>query len=226
MIISESVRQSLLKMNYNVVGVASKYIRAIEMLESLEINLVLIDINLNGLKNGIDLANHIQENYNIPFLYITANSDASTLERAKHTHPLGYLVKPFSEENLHSAIEVASFNFLSHEIRPEENFLFVKSGGDNVKLFINEIISVQSQQNYLVVNRFNKPSVTIRGTLSDFLENRKDFHFVKVNRSTAVNLQHLVELNANHMKLGNVEIEYSPSYRKGISESWKNYLGE
>ena len=56
MIISESVKQSLLKLNYDVVGIASKYIHALEMLESLEVNLVLIDINLNGLKSGIDLA--------------------------------------------------------------------------------------------------------------------------------------------------------------------------
>ena len=126
MIISESVKQSLLKLNYDVVGIASRYIQALEMLESLEVNLVLIDINLNGLKNGIDLAKHIQENYNIPFIYVTANSDFATLEKAKSTHPLGYLVKPFSEENLHSAIEVASFNFISSENKPEDDFLFVK----------------------------------------------------------------------------------------------------
>ena len=129
------------------------------MLESLEVNLVLIDINLNGLKNGIDLAKHIQDNYNIPFIYVTANNDFATLEKAKNTHPLGYLVKPFSEENLHCAIEVASFNFSCNERKAEDDFLFVKSGGDNVKLYLHQIVYIQSKQNYLVIERFNKPSI-------------------------------------------------------------------
>ena len=226
MIISESVKQSLLKLNYNVVGIASRYIQALEMLESLEVDLVLIDINLNGLKSGIDLAKHIQDNYNIPFIYVTANSDSHTLEKAKNTRPLGYLVKPFSEENLYSAIEVASFNFFNRESIHDEDFLFVKSGGDNVKLYLHQIVYIQSKQNYLVIERFNKPSLSIRGTLSEFLESKKSFPLVKVNRSTAVNLQHLVEVNASHLKLGNIQIEFSSSYRKEITERWKFFLGK
>jgi len=224
MIISASVKQSLVKLNYDVVGIASKYIHALEMLETLEVNLVLIDINLNGIKNGIDLAKYIQENFNIPFIYVTANSDSHTLEKAKNTRPLGYLVKPFSEENLYSAIEVASFNFFNCESLKEEDFMFVKSGGDNVKLYLHQIVYLQSKQNYLVIERFNKPSLSIRGTLSEFLESKKSFSLVKVNRSTAVNLKHLVEVNGSHLKLGNIQIEYASSYKKEITERWKKFL--
>jgi DNA-binding LytR/AlgR family response regulator len=226
MIISESVKQSLLKLNYEVVGIASRYIQALEMLESLEVNLVLIDINLNGLKSGIDLANHIQENYNIPFIYVTANSDLLTFEKARNTRPLGYLVKPFSEENLYSAIEVATYNFFNREVNDYEDFLFVKSGSDTIKLYLKQIVYIQSKQNYLVIERFNKPSISIRGTLSEFLETNNSFPLVKVSRSTAVNLQHLMEVNASHVILGNIKIDYSISYKKEITERWKNYLGE
>lgn len=226
MIISESIKQSLLKLNYEVVGIASRYIRALEMLESFEVNLVLIDINLNGIKSGIDLANHIQENFNIPFIYVTANSDFLTFERAKSTRPSGYLVKPFSEENLYSAIEVASYNFLNREVSKYEDFFFVKSGSDTIKLYLNQIVYIQSKQNYLVIERFNKTSISIRGTLSEFLETNKSFPLVKVSRSTAVNLQHLMEVNASHVILGNIKIDYSISYKKEITERWKNYLGE
>ena len=226
MIISESVKQSLLKLNYDVVGIASRYIQALEMLESLEVNLVLIDINLNGLKNGIDLAKHIKENYNIPFIYVTANNDFVTLEKAKSTHPSGYLVKPFSEENLHSAIEVASFNFSSSESKPEDDFLFVKSGGDSVKLYLNRITAIHSKQNYLMIDRVNAPSINVRGTLSDFLLKSQGLHFVKVSRSSAVNLTHLTELNSEFIKVGYLEIPYSDSYKKEIIHQWKKYLGE
>jgi len=187
---------------------------------------VLIDINLNGLKSGIDLAKHIQDNYNIPFIYVTANNDSLTFEKAKNTRPSGYLVKPFSEENLHSAIEVASFNFFNRETLQDEDFFFVKSGGDNVKLYLHQIVYIQSNQNYLLIERFNKPSISIRATLSDFLESKKSFPLVKVNRSTAVNLQHLVEVNGSHLKLGNIKVDYSISYKKEITERWKIFLGE
>ena len=181
---------------------------------------------MNGLKSGIDLAKHIQENYNIPFIYVTANNDSQTFEKAKNTRPSGYLVKPFSEENLHSAIEVASFNFFNRESLKDEDFLFVKSGGVNVKLYLHQIVYIQSRQNYLFIERFNKPSVSIRGTLSEFLESKKSFPLVKVNRSTAVNLQHLMEVNVSHVLLGNIKLDYSTSYKKEITERWKNYLGE
>ena len=139
---------------------------------------------------------------------------------------MGYLVKPFSEENLYSAIEVASHNFFNREVNKDEDFLFVKSGSDTIKLYLRQIVYIQSKQNYLVVERFNKPSISIRGTLSEFLETNKSFPLVKVSRSTAVNLQHLMEVNANHVILGNIKLDYSISYKKEITELWKIYLGE
>jgi DNA-binding LytR/AlgR family response regulator len=102
----------------------------------------------------------------------------------------------------------------------------VKAGGDNVKLYFHQIVYIQSKQNYLVIERFNKPSISIRGTLSEFLESKKSFPLVKINRSTAVNLQHLVEVNGSQVKLGNIKVDYSISYKKEITERWKNFLGK
>jgi DNA-binding LytR/AlgR family response regulator len=54
----------------------------------------------------------------------------------------------------------------------------------------------------------------------------KGLHFVKVSRSSAVNLSHLTEVNSEFIKVGYLEIPYSDSYKKDIIHQWKNYLGE
>ncbi|MEO7309356.1 MAG: response regulator transcription factor [Chitinophagaceae bacterium] len=73
-------------------------------------DMALLDINLNGGLEGIEIATTINKHHNIPFIFITSYSDKITLDLAKHTHPSGYLVKPFNEAGLYSAIEIALFN--------------------------------------------------------------------------------------------------------------------
>ncbi|MES2772886.1 MAG: response regulator transcription factor [Bacteroidota bacterium] len=73
-------------------------------------HIALLDINLNGGMEGIDIANAINQSHHFPFLFITSYSDKITLELAKHTQPAGYIVKPFNEAGLYSAIEIALYN--------------------------------------------------------------------------------------------------------------------
>lgn len=82
-------------------------------LQELQINLpdlVLLDINLNGAMDGLLIAEKINEQFNIPFVFITSYSDRSTLEKAKYTEPSGYIVKPFNEAGLYSTLEIALYN--------------------------------------------------------------------------------------------------------------------
>ena len=95
-----------------------------------------------------------------------------------------------------------------------------------MKQYLNRITAIHSKQNYLMIDRVNAPSITVRGTLSDFLLKSKGLHFVKVSRSSAVNLTHLTEVNSEFIKVGYLEIPYSDSYKKDIIHQWKNYLGE
>jgi len=73
-------------------------------------DMALLDINLNGGIEGIEIATTINQQYNIPFIFITSYSDKITLDLAKHTHPSGYIIKPFNEAGLYSTIEIALFN--------------------------------------------------------------------------------------------------------------------
>jgi DNA-binding NarL/FixJ family response regulator len=110
-IISAQIELFLEQNGFEVSGIAYTFQAATALLKSETIDIVLLDINLGETATGIDLAQYINSLYQLPFIYITSYSDKNTLDKAKHTQPYGYLVKPFNEANLIASIEIALFNF-------------------------------------------------------------------------------------------------------------------
>lgn len=98
----------LCKLNgYEVCGTIYHATAALSAIQTHQPNLVLIDINLQSTIDGVDIAEHLKRNYMIPFIFITSYADKHTLAKAKEVGPLGYIVKPFSKEQLYSTIEIA-----------------------------------------------------------------------------------------------------------------------
>lgn len=108
-VVAEDIKVTLQNMGYEVSAVIPSGETAVKKTEELKPDLVLMDIVLKGKLNGIDAAREIHSRLNIPVIYLTAYSDEKTLERAKVTEPFGYIVKPFGDRELHSAIEVALY---------------------------------------------------------------------------------------------------------------------
>src|SRR5437764_652072 len=104
-IIAESIIVALEKIGYNHTNPANTYESALEMLRAESPDLVLLDITLKGKKDGVEVARVINEDYDLPFIFLTSHSDNRTVERAKEVHPSAYLVKPFTEPDLFSSIE-------------------------------------------------------------------------------------------------------------------------
>jgi len=116
-LIAEDIRDYLSSMDYQPMDVAYSKEQALKHLEKYDLDIVLLDINLGGKTDGIEIAKVINEKYKIPFVFLTSYSDKSTLEMAKVTYPWGYLVKPFQEHDLYTTLEIAIFNF-SRSIKP------------------------------------------------------------------------------------------------------------
>jgi PAS domain S-box-containing protein len=106
-IVARDIERSLVTLGYRVAGKATRGEEAVAMASELHPDLVLMDIRLAGHMDGIAAAAAIRAERETPVVYLTAYSDASTLERAKDTEPFGFLVKPFRETELRAAIEVA-----------------------------------------------------------------------------------------------------------------------
>lgn len=110
-LIAEDIKEILLQVNYEVVGVAYTKNQALDILKSSTPNFALLDINLGNNTDGILIAEHINQHYHIPFLYLTSYSTKLILDKVKHTYPMGYIVKPFDEADLFTGIEIALSNF-------------------------------------------------------------------------------------------------------------------
>ncbi|HWQ65296.1 MAG TPA: response regulator [Methanospirillum sp.] len=109
--IADLISWRLTEMGFYVIGSADDYLSAMERLEEfkpeIRPKLILMDINLPGEKDGIEAAAEIQKKYGIPIVYISSVIDDSVMERAKLTKPRGYIVKPFTDNQLKATVEMA-----------------------------------------------------------------------------------------------------------------------
>ncbi|SDG18678.1 sigma 54-interacting transcriptional regulator [Mucilaginibacter sp. P25] len=118
-IIADVLRNLLQNAGYDICGIADSVDEALELIEINRPNFVLLDIYLKGKLTGIDLANQLTEE-NIPFVYLSANSNQSILEEAKKTNPYGFIVKPFREKDVLVALDIAVYrheNNLENKLR-------------------------------------------------------------------------------------------------------------
>jgi len=123
-IVAMVIKKRLMNLGYSVSGVAATGKDAITKVEGTFPDLVLMDIMLKGDMDGIEAAEEIRKRFSIPVVYLTAHSDENTLERAKQTEPYGYILKPFTERDLSSNIEIAIHKHLREkekEIVDKEN---------------------------------------------------------------------------------------------------------
>ncbi|RHX92901.1 histidine kinase dimerization/phosphoacceptor domain -containing protein [Leptospira stimsonii] len=108
-IVAVNLGQKLKKLGYELVGITSSGEEAIQKAEENHPDLVLMDINIEGNLDGIETAEVLRNRFHTPVIYLTAYADENTLDRAKKTQPLGYIVKPFESDQLRSSIEVALY---------------------------------------------------------------------------------------------------------------------
>lgn len=107
-IVANDLRHMLIKAGYEVCGIAKSVSEAILKIELNKPSWVLLDIILQGEETGIDLAARLLRQ-KIPFIYISANTNLSILEKAKATEPYGFLVKPFRQNDLLVMLDIAMY---------------------------------------------------------------------------------------------------------------------
>jgi len=115
------INQSLQNLGYIVAGIAATGKEALSKAENKRIDLVLMNINLEGDGDGIEIATELRRVYNLPIIYLTAFSDRETLERAKVAEPFGYINEPFQDHELSAIIEMAYYKRqVEYQLRQSE----------------------------------------------------------------------------------------------------------
>jgi two-component system, cell cycle sensor histidine kinase and response regulator CckA len=109
LIVAEDIATRLRRLGYDVAGQTDRFDDAVRLAETLAPDLVLMDIRLKDGDDGIRAADEIRVRTGVAVVYLTAHADDATLERAKYTQPFGYILKPFEERELRTAIEMALY---------------------------------------------------------------------------------------------------------------------
>lgn len=149
-VIAMDIKDMLESLGYEVPAVTSFGDKAVEQAGALQPDLVLMDIQLQGELDGIQASARIREQYDIPTVYLTGNSDDPTFQRAKRTEPFGFVLKPFEEKDLQTAIEIAIYKHgTEKKLRQQKSWLAATLRGigdaviatDNQKLvtFMNPV---------------------------------------------------------------------------------------
>ena len=234
-IIADDMQSMLEEIGYEIVDNVIVYEQAVDVLKNNHVDLVLIDIILASDKTGIDLGKHIRETYNIPFIFVTSNSDRATVENAKTVKPDGYLVKPFEQQDLYTSIEIALSNFnyakkgagkMEDEEAADEitsnsmlkDSIFVKKQHLYYRIQFTDIQFIKADNVYLEVNTVDKKFL-VRSPLKDYLEKLPKNKFYRAHKSYIVNVDHIDAINSKDIMINNNLIPISKDFKEFILSS-------
>ena len=230
LLIAESIVVALKQIGYHPTLPARNYANAVNMVEAESPDLLLIDVMLEGEQDGIDFALEVNKRYGIPFIFLTALSDQTTVNRAKKANPYAYLVKPFNEQDLYSSIEIAfnNHNQQVKSIQPKspspgylDNVIFIKQANLFHKIEIGDILYLESDNVYLNIFA-TKNHYVVRTKLDDFIKELPPGDFLRVHRSYAVNVRHLETINSLNIIVAGKEIPVHKTYRQAILQRIKS----
>lgn len=235
--ISEDISMRLSDFGYAVAGVAKSADEALEILEAGKIDLALLDVNIDGEMDGIQLSKIIADKYNIPFIFLTSLASRTVVERAKEANPSAYLLKPFNDRQVQIAIDMALANFSENIIAsvPSEeadkeaplfnviqmkDSLFLKKDSHFERVRFTDIIFLSAESNYTIVNTRNGKYM-YSSVLKRFEEKLPERMFARVHRSYLVNINFITGFEGNHLHLGSHRVPVSKFYREELYKNFK-----
>ncbi len=213
------IRQDLVfcveDMGHEVVGHAPDYQKALTEIRETHPDIVLLDINLTGEKDGIHLGEKLNTELHITFIYITSFYDQSTVERAKHTYPAAYVLKPFDEEDLKINIDLALSKRRKAAGKFSSSKLFVKNNQDLVAVTPAEIILVEADDNYCRVYT-DKGEFILAHTLKKTEEKLADKGFLRIHKSYLINFERIDLITEGMVHLGKHQLPIGKAYKADL----------
>ncbi|WP_421764001.1 LytR/AlgR family response regulator transcription factor [Ekhidna sp.] len=209
-LIADDIAGILERNGYIVTAVVDEATTALEAVAEFKPDVVLLDINIEGETDGIDLAPKLK----VPFIFLTSYYDQATLERARKVKPSGYIVKPFGESDLIANIEIATLRSSGKVITKSEPVkLFVRKDQEILSLNSDEIILAEAFDNYSIVHTV-KDKYIISHTLKSVEEKLIPLGFIRIHRSYLINFQAIDSISEGMVFLKGHQVHIGKSYRK------------
>jgi DNA-binding LytR/AlgR family response regulator len=229
-IIAARISLELDELGYEVSGVATRAEQALSHCQESPPDIILLDIHLKGKMDGVELAKKLNQHQNIPIVYLTANADEATFNRAKSTLPYAFITKPYKKLDLQRALElvVSRLNAEKSQSSTDEKStdspyilsdrIFVRYKDRMVKVVIEDILFVKADGSYcLITTEENEYILTV--PLKTLEESLPGSSFMRVHRSYLVNLHKIEALNDNQEYLslgGNKHVPVSRRFKSEV----------
>lgn len=226
MIIGANISLQLSKLGYDVTGIVTRGEEAISHIKQQLPDIVLMDIQLKGQLDGIDTVVQMQRQFDIPVIYLTANTDDEHFERAKKTKPYAFISKPFKKLDLQHAIELTSErikqknNGSTRYLRSTSPFvqsdcIYVRRNEKMVRIMIRDIYYFEADRNYCKIFAKNKKYLMVM-TLKEINDKLPPEHFLRIHRSFIINLSHVDEVAGTHVVVGKKAIPLSKTLKQKL----------
>jgi two-component system response regulator LytT len=228
-----SLRSLLTSLGFEVAATAESLEKAIQVINTTEFDIALLDISMGETTSGISLGQLIRGTLKKPFVFITASHASHTLNEAAAAKPSAYLLKPVDKNSLYIAIQSALENFIDKKELPklDEGYnsqsFFTKRGKKYVKVYWSDVLSLTSEQKYTVLELVNdKTCCYLRSSLQNTIHHILPANYAKdyaqINRGQFINKQHVLELIGTSIIMSNdkeydVSDNYLPELKKQMN---------
>lgn len=217
----------LSELGFDVVGSTDNVQDALQLFNGNNYDIALLDVNLHGKNNGIELGKMLSTVYNKPFIFITGSQDTHTIEQAIQANPSAYLLKPVTKIALLAAIQNAIHNFETkqqaavNKTEGMNEFVFVKVGNKYKKIYWDQVESLKADGNYTkLFHILDKSEYFIRSTMPQtikyFVPDVTKAKFAQINRAEMVNINFIEEITGNTIVTKHNKFECSESQGKEL----------
>ena len=235
LIIAENLKENLQEMGYGSVYHGANSSEGISLYQKHNPDIAIVDIRLNGSQlDGIDMIRSQSIGQSIPVIYLTSFADEAIRERAKKTHPSGYLIKPSTKTQIDIAIDMAISAFYRQSEIPQAPKCPLQKGNDCIflkvkskeyeryeKFYVKDISYIKAEGSYTQLWVRNK-SPLISMSLNKALETLQAANIVRCHRSYAVNLDHVHSVDQYFLYVMNdseiINIPIGDQYRGEVNK--------
>lgn len=218
-ITAQDLSEIISEQGMTVTATAKNKQEARDAIEHSQPDILLVDINLKDGDDGVDFVEEIAPKVKAPVVYLTANSDKATVDRAFRTKPSSFLTKPYDDKDVLIAIELAfnnhSNDFLANEI-PTTPFIFLKNGTKFEKVSIETINYLKAEGSYSKFVTCEK-EYFLSGNLNNISGKLRNPSFLRIHRSYVVNIDNITGIDSDYVFIGAESIPISRSYKEEVN---------
>jgi two-component system response regulator LytT len=219
--LGQNIRDLLLYLGYQVSGIIDNGNDALIFLKDNDPDLILMDIQIKGDIDGIDLCQRIKAIYDIPVVYLTAFSEISFLDRIASFQFEGYLLKPFTVQDLKSAVHLGLAGKEGKHTKAVKNIITIKDKGFTIPISLSNILFFQADGLYTKIHTKTK-SYLVRDILKDLVEPILGPMFIRVHKSYVINIQEISSFNSKEIHID----DYVIPIRRGFYKELKSLVNQ